>query len=246
MFGLIILYFIIGVIVGFTGIGGVLAIPGMIFFVGTQPHVAIATALASFLFLAIVASFQFHVMGSLDKSLYIPLCIGTLPAAFFGAFINAFFPASFLLFLLGLIIISAGIGALRKWKALSNFNIDNSKYKNILIAICGVIAGIFAGLTGAGGPIISIPLMIMLGISPMLCVTSAMPLQICTSLTGSIGNAINGNIDMGILIPTSLSITLGMLFSSRLLKYVSAEILKKIIGILCLFIGIAQCIRSIM
>lgn len=244
MLSLVILYFIIGIILGITGIGGILAIPGIIAFVGASAHVAIATALASFFLVSIVGTVNFRRMGLLDKNLWLPLCAGTIPAAFAGAWGNAFFPASALLFLLGLVIIFAGVSALHQWKALDGFDIDKSRHKSLFIAICGVIAGVMAGLTGAGGPIISIPLMIALGIPPLPCVAASMPMQLCTTSMGSVGNALHGNIDMSLLLPTSVAITVGLLISSRIVRFIPAPVLKKTIAILCLLIGVWQCLRA--
>lgn len=245
MTALLILYFVIGLIVGMTGIGGILAIPGMIALAGIDPHTAIATSLASFFLLAIISTFNFRMMGVLDRSIWLPLCAGALPASIIGAWANAFFPAAFLLFLLGIIIILAGVGALRTWQALSGISLTNSRHKSAGVAVVGAFAGVMAGLTGAGGPVLSIPILIALGIPPFPAMVSGMPLQLTTSFFGSIGNAMHGLIDWEILLPLSVTIAAGVVISNRLAKYVPGAILKKAIGLLCLAIGIAQCLRAL-
>ena len=245
MTALLVLYFVIGLIVGMTGIGGILAIPGMIVLADIAPHVAIATSLASFFLLAIISTINFRMMGVLDRSIWLPLCAGALPSSLIGAWGNAFLPASLLLFLLGLIIILAGVGALHTWKALAGLSLAESRHKSLGIACVGAFAGVMAGLTGAGGPVLSIPILIALGIPPFPAMVSGMPLQLTTSFFGSMGNALHGLIDWDILLPLSVTIAVGVVISNRLVKYVPAKVLKTTIGVLCLLIGIAQCVRAI-
>ena len=245
MTALLVLYFVIGLIVGMTGIGGILAIPGMIVLADIAPHVAIATSLASFFLLAIISTVNFRMMGVLDRSIWLPLCAGALPSSLVGAWGNAFLPASLLLFLLGLIIILAGVGALHTWKALAGLSLAESRHKSLGIACVGAFAGVMAGLTGAGGPVLSIPILIALGIPPFPAMVSGMPLQLTTSFFGSKGNALHGLIDWSILLPLSVTIATGVVISNRLVKYVPAKVLKTTIGVLCLLIGIAQCMRAV-
>ena len=244
MLALLVLYLVIGLMVGLTGIGGILAIPGMIVLVDMAPHVAIATALASFFIQAVVSVVNFRLMGVLDRSLWLPLSLGALPSSLVGAWANAYLPANCLLFLLGLIIILAGVGALHTWKALSGMSLNTSRHKNLGIAAVGAFAGVMAGLTGAGGPVLSIPMLIALGIPPYPAVVSAMPLQIATSVAGSVGNALHGNIDWDILLPLSLAITVGVVMGNRLIRHIPARVLKTAIGLLCLAIGVVQCARA--
>lgn len=242
---LLVLYFVIGLIVGMTGIGGILAIPGMIVLADIAPHVAIATSLASFFLLAVISTINFRMMGVLDRSIWLPLCAGALPCSLLGAWGNAFLPASLLLFLLGLIIILAGVGALHTWKALAGLSLAQSRHKALGIACVGAFAGVMAGLTGAGGPVLSIPILIALGIPPFPAMVSGMPLQLTTSVFGSMGNALHGLIDWNILLPLSVTIATGVVISNRLVRYVPAKVLKTTIGVLCLIIGIVQCIRAV-
>ncbi len=243
--GLLVLYFIIGLIVGLTGIGGILAIPGMIVLADIPPHEAIATSLASFCLLAIIGTINYRMMGVLDRSICLPLCAGALPCSLLGAWGNAVLPASILLFLLGLTIILAGVGALHTWKALAGLSLAESRHKSLGIACVGAFAGVMAGLTGAGGPVLSIPILIALGIPPFPALVSGMPLQLTTAIFGSLGNALHGLIDWDILLPLSVTISVGVVISNRLVRYMPAKVLKMTIGVFCLLIGIAQCIRAV-
>lgn len=236
---------VIGVIVGLTGMGGILAIPAIIMLAHVPPHMAMATALASFLFTGIIGTFNFRSMGVLAREIWMPLCLGGLPSTFAGAWLNSFLPSSLLLFLLGLTIILAGISSLHTWKTLSGFNIHTSPRRSMLIAAVGVVSGLMAGLTGAGGPVLSIPVLIALGLPAFAAVVSGMPFQIATSVAGSLSNILHGQIDFVLLPLVATPIAVGLVFGNRIVPHVPAKTLKTIIGVFCLFIGVMQCIRAV-
>ena len=58
--------FLVGALIGATGVGGVLLIPAIMFFGGLGTHEAMATALFSFLFAGIVATASYQRYGTLD------------------------------------------------------------------------------------------------------------------------------------------------------------------------------------
>ncbi|HIV66658.1 MAG TPA: sulfite exporter TauE/SafE family protein [Candidatus Mailhella excrementigallinarum] len=242
---LFLLSIVIGVIVGLTGMGGILAIPAIILLAKASPHAAMATALASFLLTGVIGTLNFRAMGVLERKNWMPLCLGGLPFTFAGAWLNACFPASLLLFLLGCIIILAGVSALHAWRAFSGINVNASPRRSLIIAAVGAGAGLAAGLTGAGGPVLSIPLLIALGMPAFPAVVTGMPFQIATSVAGSAGNLLRGHIDFSLLLPVAIPIALGLVAGNRLAPHIPAHILKKAIGLLCLVIGAAQCIRAV-
>ena len=175
MFPLLLLSAFIGVAIGLTGIGGILAIPALIALAELPPRVAMGTVLASLFLTSIVGILNFRAMGVLDRKVWKPLCVGGFPSTFAGAWLNSYLPSSFLLFLLGLITILAGVGALHTWKALSGVDLRTSPRRFPIIAAVGGTAGLMAGLTGAGGPVLSIPVLIALGLPPFPAVVSGMP-----------------------------------------------------------------------
>ena len=58
-------------------------------------------------------------------------------------------------------------------------------------------------------------------------------------------NLLRGHIDFSLLLPVAIPIALGLVAGNRLAPHIPAHILKKAIGLLCLVIGAAQCIRAV-
>ena len=68
--------FLVGTLIGATGVGGVLLIPAIMFFGGLGTHEAMATALFSFLFAGIVATVSYQRYGTIDWRVTLPVVAG--------------------------------------------------------------------------------------------------------------------------------------------------------------------------
>ena len=106
----------VGLLVGLTGVGGILIPPALILLSGLEPHEAMGTALASFLPLGLAGTFMYRRLGHVDWSQAVPYMLGGL-AALPGAMINARINASPLVVLLASIILFAGVCVLRPPRA---------------------------------------------------------------------------------------------------------------------------------
>jgi uncharacterized membrane protein YfcA len=100
-----------------------------------------------------------------------------------------------------------------------------------------------AGLTGVGGPVLSVPIMIALGFPPMLSVASALPLQLVGCFSGSIGNFILGQIDWPLTMMTVVLQIIGFYTGQRAARHIDTEKLKKCVAFLCIGTGIIMLVR---
>ena len=245
MVALVLLSAVVGILVGLTGIGGILAIPAVMLLTDTPPHAAMATTLAALLLSGMMGTYNYHVMGFLKREHWLPLCAGGLPFTFAGACLNDICSAELLLVILGVIIILSGVSALHAWTALKSVDLGHSDRASWIIGAVGAFSGFMAGLTGASGPVLSIPILIALGMPAFPAVVSGMPFQICASVSGSAGNLLNGHIDFGLLLPLAIPIVLGVVVGNRIAPYIPALLLKRGIGVFCIAIGIYLCYRGI-
>ena len=71
---------VVGLLVGLTGVGGILIPPALILLSGLEPHEAMGTALASFLPIALVGTFMYRRLGHVDWSQAVPYMLGGLAA----------------------------------------------------------------------------------------------------------------------------------------------------------------------
>lgn len=230
---------LVGLLVGLTGVGGILIPPALILLSGLEPHEAMGTALASFLPIALVGTYMYRRLGHVDWSQAVPYMLGGL-AALPGAMINAYINASPLVILLASIILFAGLCVLRPPKAGgSAFWQGRTGF-----FIIGAATAFLAGMTGAGGPVLSIPWMIAAGVSPMTAVGLAMPYQVVTALFGTVGNIQAGHVDFGLLPALCLFETAGFGFGVALAKRTPTGTLRTLIGGVCCLLGLVLLARG--
>ena len=100
-------------------------------------------------------------------------------------------------------------------------------------------------MTGAGGPVLSIPWMIVVGVSPMTAVGISMPYQVVTALFGTLGNMRAGHVDFSLL-PLLCSLELlGFVGGLALARRTPTGMLRQIIGVLCCGLGLFLLLRQV-
>ncbi|WP_374279947.1 sulfite exporter TauE/SafE family protein [Desulfovibrio sp.] len=230
----------VGLLVGLTGVGGILIPPALILLSGLEPHEAMGTALASFLPLGLAGTFMYRRLGHVDWSQAVPYMLGGL-AALPGAMINARINASPLVVLLASIILFAGVCVLRPPRAGgSTFWQGRAGFFFI-----GAATAFLAGMTGAGGPVLSIPWMIAAGVSPMTAVGLAMPYQVVTALFGTVGNIQGGHVDFELLPALCVFETAGFALGVALARRTPTATLRTLIGGICCLLGLLLLVREL-
>jgi len=78
--------FVAGIASGLIGIGGgILLIPGMVYILGIQQHMAHATSLAVIIPGAIVSALVYHSYGQLDVVLAVMFAVGGMAGSYAGS-----------------------------------------------------------------------------------------------------------------------------------------------------------------
>ncbi|MDD2967721.1 MAG: sulfite exporter TauE/SafE family protein [Desulfovibrionaceae bacterium] len=232
---------LVGALIGTVGVGGILLIPALSAFAGLDTHQAMATALFSFIFTGILGTWLYQRHGSIDWHITLPVCAGGLVAGYFGSLANAYTSPTMLNILLSGVIIFAGIYALFPAKSRP---IRTSASLPVLFAI-GAAVGFGSGLTGVGGPVLSVPLMVILGFHPLTSIATSQVIQIAAACSGSLGNMGHGFIHF----QTALWVTglelIGVFAGVRLAHAIPASTLKKIVSVVCIIVGTFILIRTV-
>ncbi len=225
---------LVGGLIGTVGVGGILLIPALNSLAGLSIHASMGTALFSFIFTGILGTWLYQRHGSIDWGITIPVCLGALCSGYLGAMANAHAPARLLQLLLGGVIVFAGVYALHP--ARGGAGPGDRRGLPLLLGI-GAVVGFGSGLTGVGGPVLSVPLMVILGFSPLSSIATSQVIQITAAFSGSIGNAASGSISFGTAVPVTLMELCGVVLGARLAHSVSMATLKKIVSLVCILVG---------
>ncbi|MFR4119504.1 MAG: TSUP family transporter [Bilophila wadsworthia] len=148
---MIVVGFIVGFLVGCTGMGGIILIPALVYLSGLSSHVAMGTTLFTFIFTTSLCSWLYIRLGHVDWKATIPICIGGFLFTYVGADVKAFTAAPYLNLILALLILLAG--------ALVFCPVRGGVFlygRGAAVALLGAVRrwqrrGFVAGLTGAGG-----------------------------------------------------------------------------------------------
>jgi len=154
MFGIAAVGLVIGIAVGCVGIGGVLMIPILTLALGIDVKHAIAAALLSYLPSGIVAVTLYARRGSVPGREAWLLSAAALPAAYLGARGASLAPEAFLEALIGVLLLTGGVYALRGARAAAA---QSRPLRATMLLGLGGGTGFLSALTGAGGAFVLLP-----------------------------------------------------------------------------------------
>ena len=230
----------VGALIGAVGIGGILLIPALTAFAALPIHAAMATALFTFAFTGIAGTVMFQRRGSIDWAVTRPVLVGAIFFAFAGAWVNSLTGPGALGLILAAIIIFAGVYTLASWRGLPEPAFHGRwQAQNVLLLALGAIAGFGSGLTGVGGPALSVPLMVLFGFPALTSIGTSQVIQIVAAVSGTLGNLKYGTIDFGIAASVTLLEIAGVLLGARIVHAVNANLLRKFVAVLCVVVGLA-------
>jgi uncharacterized membrane protein YfcA len=220
-----------------VGVGGVLLIAYLALFTPLDIHQSAATALFTFLFTGILGTWLYQRRGSIDWRISIPVCAAALVSGFLGAAAAARVDPRPLAAIIALIIVAAGIYILIPAKASPGTRDGRSPGERWLLASVGAASGFGSGFSGAGGPLFSVPFMVILRYVPLTAVATSQVLQIVAATSGSIENLRHGFIDWSSAAVITVFELLGVVAGVRLAHAASALALRRLAGVLCVIAG---------
>lgn len=236
---LILVCLVVGFLVGSTGVGGIILIPALTILAGLDTHTAMATALASFIFSAGQVGWLYHRRGLLEFKVLTPLLIGGVVMGFVGAKVKAILMAPVLNVALALLVLLAAVNILMPARAGTfSFAAAGKRLHDGFLMVLGSFVGFIAGLTGVGGPIISIPVMIYFGFTPVCSIAAGQAFATGAALSGTAGNLLYGNIDWGVMALITVAQMVGTVAGVRLACRVPAAVLRRAVAIVCILIGL--------
>jgi uncharacterized membrane protein YfcA len=244
--GLMLVSLVVGLLIGAVGIGGVLLIPAINLLAGLPIQTSMATALFTFIFTGALGTYLFHRRGSIDWSITIPLCLGAAVFGFFGAWANSRIDGKVLTMILSGLIIFAGLNTLFKRTAetAAPFHKSLRKQQILLLAI-GSVSGFGSGLTGVGGPALSVPLLLLFGFPPLAAIGASQVIQILAAVSGTAGNLEYGSIDFRLAAAVAVLEIAGVALGVKIIHAMRAGSVRSIVGALCIMVGIGMAIRAL-
>lgn len=181
-----------GLITALTGIGGVVLVPALTEGMGTPVDRAIGTAMFALVFSAPLAAYAAVRRVDLRLAPVAWLCATAALGALIGAMTLGWFPARTLRLLVASVALVSGLHALLS-RDLSK---ESPALGNIPLASLGLVVGWASAVTGTGGPILLIPILLLLRVPTPSSVGLALAAHVPIVYTASAVNFYAGRIDV--------------------------------------------------
>lgn len=236
----------VGMCIGAVGIGGILLVPALTIVGGLNIHTSSATALLTFIFTGVLATWLFALRGSIDWRVSLPVCASALASSFIGARVNALADTVLLSRTIALLILLSGTYILVPFfrRAVSERNNDSKAKRWALLVTVGAVSGFGSGLSGAGGPLFSVPIMLMLGFAPLTAIGASQVLQIISATSGTLANLRYGSIDFGLATWITLAELVGVMVGVQAAHMANMQQLRGAAAWFCVAVGSVMLMRG--
>lgn len=224
-----------GTLIGMVGIGGILVSPLLTYFLGIDLHLAMAASSWSFLFTGVAGTITYAKKSTISWHMACRLSLGIVPAAILGAWTNSALPTAALTIILAILIIFSGLNTLYKKPITNNGNFVLSNTRLVLI---GLGIGFGSALTGTGGPVLLVPILIFLNIPPLVAIGVSQVIQLPVAIFASIGFALSGQIDFKLGTTIGIIQCMGVVLGACIAHSIPSKQLRKITAMVLIAVGL--------
>ena len=231
-----------GLLIGTVGIGGILLAPMLVYIAGIDLHLALATSSLSFLFAGIAGTIAYARKGTISWNTVGWVAVGVVPAALLGARANVALQAGVLTVILAGLIVVSGINALLKKPVTMTSSFQANRF--VLVSI-GVAVGFGSALTGTGGPVLLLPILMFVNVPALAAIGVSQAIQIPISIFASAGFFLFGKIDVELGVQLGLIMAIGVIIGAQIAHKVSAKQLRKLVAIALVAVGLLMIVRTL-
>ena len=204
---------VVGVFIGAVGVGGVGLPPALIWFAGLDPHTASGTSSWSFVFTGLAGTLMYARHRAMPWRLGGWLTLGAAVAAIPGALVNGLLPERIVLVPLGVFVIAAGAYHLlfrgRQTAVRTSLRLPAA-------IATGAVVGFCSALTGTGGPVFLIPVLLALGVPAVMAVAAGQLIQLPLVSFAAAGYAAQGFIDVRLGFMIGIIAAVGVVLGARM------------------------------
>ena len=223
-----------GLLIGTIGIGGVILVPLLSFVLGFDLHVAMAACSLSFLFPGIVGTLTYAKKRSIVWEKVLWLSVGIIPAALLGARVNTHLNTDVLVLIVAGLIAFSGINVFINRQNESGVIPDFRKPWLILI---GALVGFGSSLTGTGGPVLLVPILITLHYPALKSIGISQAIQLPIALFAVIGFWLYGQIDLGLGLHLGITQAAGVYIGAQIAHRLPILQLRRLVAIALVGVG---------
>ena len=214
----------VGFLIGVVGIGGVLLAPVLANLFGRDIHDAVALSLASFVLAGAVSATSMFRSDTQLRTADWCLLGAIVPGALLGTLITPYIAAATLALVIAVCVLLAGVSCLRGGKP----DLPSSKDgpRPAALAGLGFGTGLVSVISGTGGPLILVPILLAAGMEVRRLLAVSQVAQLPVAATATLANGITGTLDFAAAGLLSLSVVAGMLIGLAVSRRLDASSLR--------------------
>jgi uncharacterized membrane protein YfcA len=164
-----------------------------------------------------------------------------VPAAFLGALVNATLPASVVLLVLAALTLFVGVQQLRP----RGLRETRDGLGTAPLVAVGAFVGFGSALTGTGGPVLLVPVLLTLRVAPLRAVAVSQAVQLPVVVAGSVGYGQTSLVDIRLGTLLGSIAALGVVAGAVLATRIHAEGLRRMVAMACMAAGVFLVVRAV-
>ncbi len=230
---MILLNLLVGGCIGLTGIAGFLLPMFYTGFLGMPSSESLALSFAAFLISGILGSVNYYRSGNLELKTAGILSAGSFLGAIVGVKINLLIPEDTMKIILYLVVLLSGISILLRKEKPEKEGKKEEKNKAVYFLL-GVVTGAVCAASGAGGPVLVMPLLTLIGFPAHTAVGISLFDSIFIALPSAAGYlyAASGVKEIYYLLPVLLvAHGIGVFAGSKNSVKINQKLLKQIVAV---------------
>ena len=232
---LLLLGTVAGALIGCVGIGGVILVPLLFYLCGIPIQAAIAGAMFAYILAGIVGCYVYARHGSIQWASVGWLWVGAIPAAALGAISVSLLKPWHLELCIALLCLAAGIHALTRQRGEGNQKATEPALP--AVTAIGAITGFTSALTGTGGPLVLIPILMWLRLEILTAIGLAQAIQPAIALSATIANIYTDQLDIVLGLALGVGIAVGTWGGGKLAHSLPREQLRRMVAMLMIIVG---------
>ena len=245
---ILLLNLLVGACIGLTGIAGFLLPMFYTGFLGMPAGESLALSFSAFLISGVLGSVTYYRQGNLDLKPAVILSAGSLPGALAGVWVNLLIPEDVMQMILYIVVLVSGISILLRKDGKTDGperQMTVAGMKAVLFFLLGVATGAVCAASGAGGPVLVMPLLTLIGFPAHTAVGISLFNSVFIALPAAGGYLWSGaeNTKMFLLlIPVLIAHWIGVAFGSRNAEKIDPVMLKRIVAAASIAIALIKLI----
>lgn len=244
LLGLVVVALVGGSGISMVGPGGIFVTIALYLLLPLSSAEVAGTASAMFVATGVLGWVVYLRSGELrdpsDRRLAVVLCVGSVVGAVFGASLNVTMSRVVYGVLLGVFVLVVGgviiyreVYSIEPWYVCDVSSVRGS----IVVGVVGWGIGVVSGTLGVGGPVLAVPVLVVLGV-PMLSAVAVSQVQsVWIAGAATAGYVLHGAVVWPLVGVLTVPLLVGVYFGWRIAHRVSERRLKYVLGGVLMVVG---------